>query len=120
MRPSPLPFVILVVVAMACATTKPRPPADAPVRSSEAATKPGDPPPRLKDSAPERAAATRGAATNLQLEQEDQRWGIEAARERKRREQEKAAPAAEPTPADGTSRSLITPVGPGPVAPAPK
>lgn len=48
-------------------------------------------PARVKDSAPDKIAAQRAAA-GLGLEQSDQRWGIEAARERKQ-----AAPA-EPSP----------------------
>jgi hypothetical protein len=39
---------------------------------------------RLKDSAPEKRAALRGATPGLDLEAEDARWGIEAAKERKR------------------------------------
>jgi hypothetical protein len=41
-------------------------------------------PARVKDSAPEKIAAQRAALPGLNLEQEDQRWGVEAARERKR------------------------------------
>ena len=40
-------------------------------------------PPRIKDSIPERAAALRGADGRLKLDDEDQRFGIEAARARK-------------------------------------
>ncbi len=47
---------------------------------------------RQKDSAPEKIAAQRaGAAHELQLEQDDERWGIEAARERKRQQDEAKA-----------------------------
>lgn len=42
-------------------------------------------PPRIKDTAPEKIAAQRAALSNLNLEAEDQRWGVEAARERKGR-----------------------------------
>jgi hypothetical protein len=63
------------------------------------------PPPRLKDSAPERAASQRASARNMNLEEEDQRWGIAAAQERKRQEKQKAEPAA----------TLPTPPAPGPV-----
>jgi hypothetical protein len=38
---------------------------------------------RVKDSAPEKIAAQRSATPGLQLEDEDQRWGIEAARARR-------------------------------------
>jgi hypothetical protein len=44
-------------------------------------------PSRMKDSAPEKVAAQRAAAPHsVQLEQDDERWGIEAARERKRQQ----------------------------------
>jgi hypothetical protein len=39
--------------------------------------------PRVKDSVPERAAAQRSASKNLELDADDDRWGIEAARARK-------------------------------------
>ncbi len=39
-------------------------------------------PQRVQDSAPDKVAATRAAA-GLHLEEDDQRWGIEAARARK-------------------------------------
>jgi hypothetical protein len=49
--------------------------------------RPAPPPPetpaRVKDSAPDKIAAQRAALPGLDLEQEDQRWGVEAARERK-------------------------------------
>jgi len=63
-------------------------------------------PSRVKDSAPEKIAAQRAASGNLQLDREDERWGIDAARERKRIANEKkqaqssAAPATPPGPAD--------------------
>jgi hypothetical protein len=41
---------------------------------------------RLKDSAPERAAALRAADRSLRLEEDEERWGIEQAKERERRE----------------------------------
>ena len=48
--------------------------------------------PREKDSASEKVAAQRAvAAHELPLEQEDERWGIEAARERKRQKDEAKA-----------------------------
>ena len=50
-------------------------------------------PPRAKDSAPEKIAAQRAAAPHsVQLEPDDERWGFEAARERRR--QQDAARAA--------------------------
>ncbi|HEY8927292.1 MAG TPA: hypothetical protein VIU64_23075 [Polyangia bacterium] len=39
----------------------------------------------MKDTVPERVAAQRAAQRDLNLEGEDERWGIEAARERKER-----------------------------------
>ena len=60
------------------------------------------PPERIKDSRPERVAATRaGAPASLELEQSDERWGIEAARERREVEKDNKAKAA-PTPATAT------------------
>ena len=68
-----------------CATT--------PRRSETAA-------PRMKDSAPEKVAAQRAAAPHsVQLEQDDERWGIEAARERKR-QQDEAKARQRPAPTD--------------------
>ena len=54
----------------ACATGRPR---------TETATAR-----RTPDSAPERSASLRAATPGLELESEDERWGIEAAKERKR------------------------------------
>lgn len=52
---------------------------------------------RVPDSVPERMAAQRaGAPRSLELEPNEERWGIEAARERKRQRdaaKEKQAPA---------------------------
>jgi hypothetical protein len=47
----------------------------------------------MKDSAPEKVAAQRAAAPHSiqTLEQDDERWGIEAARERKRLQDEEKA-----------------------------
>jgi hypothetical protein len=44
---------------------------------------PAETPARVKDSAPDKIAAQRAALPGLDLEPEDQRWGIEAARERR-------------------------------------
>ncbi len=57
---------------------------------------------RVPDSAPDKIAAQRAAA-GLHLEEDDERWGIAAARERRQR--------AEPK----KSTPPIPPVGPGPV-----
>lgn len=66
-----------LLLAAACAS--------APKRNESAA-------PRMQDSAPEKVASQRAAAAHeLQLEQDDQRWGIEAARERKRQQDEAKA-----------------------------
>ncbi|HVV48232.1 MAG TPA: hypothetical protein VHO06_01115 [Polyangia bacterium] len=59
--------------------------------------------PRVPDSAPDKVAAQRAAA-GLHLEEEDDRWGFEAARELKQRKEQKTA-AQQPPP----------PAGPGPV-----
>jgi hypothetical protein len=57
--------------------------------SCATAPKRAESPPRMKDSAPEKVAAQRaGGAHELQLEQDDERWGIDAARERKQQQQE--------------------------------
>jgi hypothetical protein len=70
-------FAAACLMAMSCAT--------APKRQEAAA-------PRMKDSAPEKIAAQRaGGAHELQLEQDDERWGIEAAKERKRQQDEAKA-----------------------------
>lgn len=61
----------LVLLALGCASG-PRPQAETAAR--------------VKDSAPERIAAQRAAVRGLDLEQDDQRWGFEAARERRRRQ----------------------------------
>jgi hypothetical protein len=60
-----------------------------------------EPPPRVADSAPDKVAAQRSAA-GLHLEEEDDRWGLTAARDLRQREkktpqkkaqQQAAAPA---------------------------
>ena len=66
-------FFALVLMLGGCmaSTNKPRPEIPPPVR--------------IRDSVGEKSAAQRSASGGLQLEAEDQRWGIEAAKERKRR-----------------------------------
>ena len=58
---------------------------------------------RVPDSAPDKIAAQR-AATGLHLEEDDARWGIVAARQRKERTEPKNArppvPPAAPEPVD--------------------
>jgi hypothetical protein len=71
---------------------------------------------RLKDSAPEKVAAQRAAAPGLKLEDDDQRWGIAAAKERKqRRDDERARNAATKTFIPGTAG---VEVAPAPLPPA--
>ena len=71
-------------------------------------------PARIKHTVPERAAAQRAAQKDLNLEGEDERWGIEAARERKARARTdngagSSAPAA-PSPSGPTDlRQTATP-----------
>ena len=57
-------------------------------------------PQRVPDSAPDKVAATRSAA-GLHLEEDDQRWGIEAARARKQNAE--PAPQAPPPPGNVTA-----------------
>ena len=58
-------------------------------------------PGRIKDSPAEKVAAHRAASGGLRLEQEDERWGLEAARERRldRRGTPKTPPPPSPLPA---------------------
>ena len=82
-----------LVGVLSCAT--------APKRTESAA-------PREKDSAREKVAAQRAAAPHeLQLEQDDERWGIEAARERKR--QKDAAKARQQAEPAGKGVDVTTP-----------
>ena len=62
-------LVLTGLLALSCAT--------APKRAES-------PPPRVKDSAPEKIAAQRAATPALTLQEDADRWGIEAARERRR------------------------------------
>jgi hypothetical protein len=61
--------------------------------------------PRIKDSAPEKIAAQRAAAPGLALEAEDDRWGLTAAAERKRAQDDRKARAIVP----GASRIDLVP-----------
>lgn len=61
-------------------------------------------PARIKDTVPERVAAQRAAQKNLNLEEEDERWGIDAARERKERARTDSG-AASPGPAPSSPSS---------------
>jgi hypothetical protein len=70
------------LVALSCAGSPKRPEAS---------------PPRFKDSAPEKIASQRAAGPHsVPLEQDDERWGFEAARERRRQDD---APKAQKQPA---------------------
>jgi len=60
--------------------------------------RPAEQPQRVPDSAPDKIAAQRAAA-GLHLEEEDERWGIDAARERKQRK-EPRPPAQASGPAE--------------------
>jgi hypothetical protein len=57
---------------------------------------------RIPDSAPERSASLRAATPGLELEAEDQRWGLEAAKERRRDRPKKAAPPPAPVAGAGS------------------
>jgi hypothetical protein len=72
-------------------------------------------PSRINDSPPEKIAAQRAASRDLQLEREDQRWGIDAARER-RKDKKQAAPQT-PPPAQTGPVDLQRPA-PAPQEPA--
>jgi hypothetical protein len=57
-------------------------------------------PARIKDSAPEKLAAQRAATPGLGLERDDERWGFEGAREKRRRadERKQVTPASHVMP----------------------
>jgi|SRR5580765_655847 len=75
-------LVLTGLLALSCAT--------APKRAES-------PPPRVKDSAPEKIAAQRPATPELRLQEDADRWQIEAAQEWHREaEQKKASPARAP------------------------
>jgi hypothetical protein len=76
-----------VLFAAACGRPKP-PPAN---------------PPRIQDSPPEQAAALNAAA-RLELPAEEERWGVEPAKERKRQADEKKA--------EGASKTAVIPMPP--------
>lgn len=89
--------------------------------------RPGRPPPatpaaqtegrpaRIPDSVPEKVAAQRAASgPQLQLEAEDDRWGIEAAQERKRLEEQRQTTPVRPPTGSGSIG-----VPPSPNAPTP-
>ena len=59
------------------------------------------PEPRVQDSVPDKIAAQRAASGELHLEDEDERWGIEAARAKRKSksDQQDQPPPTVPTPA---------------------
>jgi hypothetical protein len=67
---------------------------------------------RVPDSAPDKIAAQR-AAGGLHQEEEDQRWGFTAARERKQRKEPKKAQPPIPPPAIDGPVDLRQPAAPG-------
>ena len=93
-------YGVMALLALACAGT--------PKRTTTAGESPA-PPPRLKDSVPERAAAQRAATPGLQLEAQDERWGVEAAKERKRQQEESRAAAKPPPGAAGKGVQVVPP-----------
>lgn len=94
---------LALALAPSCAT-RPR----APGEGSAA------PPPRIKDSAPEKRAALRNSDRNIGAEAEEQRWGIEAAQQREAQQAEKKRQGATPTPPPAP------PTGPFDIRAAPK
>jgi hypothetical protein len=81
-------FVLAASLASACAASRPH--------TETVAAR------RLGDAAPERSAALRAATPGLGLEAEDERWGIEAAKERKRARDPRVSQPPQPLPAAGT------------------
>jgi hypothetical protein len=98
---------LLCVGALACAcaaSPKPRPETAA----------------RVSDTAPDRAAALRAASGDLRLQESEDRFAIEAARERKRRVDEEKTQAADNRPnALGPVDARQTPAVPTPTPPTP-
>jgi hypothetical protein len=67
---------------------------------------------RRRDDAPAKSAALRAAAPGLQLEAEDARWGIEAAKERRRPHDPRVSQPLAPLPAAGTATVDVRTAGP--------
>ena len=86
----PRAILTLALLVLACAGPKPAPAA-----------------PRISDSLPEQGAALRAADPRLKSEDEEQRWGIEGGRQRKR-EREQAAAYTD----DATTRKAVIPMPP--------
>jgi hypothetical protein len=108
-------FGVAVALAIASCAAAPRKSADVPAHAAGVdGGRSMAPKPRIKDSAPENAAALRAADPNhLQLGAEDERFGIDAARERRRATDEQAAEARQ----ENKASKQVIPLGPGP-APA--
>jgi hypothetical protein len=88
----PRTFIGVVLLLASCATA-PKPPASSP---------------RIADAAPEKAAAQRAAGPHgLELEQNDGRWGFDAARDRKR--QQDAAKAKQAAAEANKSLDVMAP-----------
>ena len=91
-------FVCLLVLACA-GSPRPRPEAE----------------PRVKDSVPDKLAAQRAASGELRLEDQDERWGIEAARSnpKKTKTDQQVQPSPpNPSPAGPVDLQTHTPSNP--------
>jgi hypothetical protein len=67
--------------------------------------------PRAKDTVPDKIAAQRAASGNLRLEDEENRWGFEAAREKRDRAKPSSAIIVAPLPPPGTTPDAGIPQG---------
>jgi hypothetical protein len=54
--------------------------------------------PRVKDSVPDKIAAQRAASGNLRLEEDDERWGMEAARANRKTDSDQQGQASPTVP----------------------
>jgi hypothetical protein len=82
-------FVLGLSLASACAANQPR--------TETVAAR------RRDDTTPDKSAALRAATPGLQLEAEDERWGIEAAKERRRPREPRVSKPQVPLPVAGTA-----------------
>jgi hypothetical protein len=76
-------LAVLALALAACAT---------------ASRKEGAGPPRAKDTVPDKIAAQRSASGNLRLQDEEDRWGFEAAQARRRDQKQGASTVVVPLP----------------------
>jgi len=81
-------LVLGASLASACAASRPR--------TETVAT-------RRRDETPDKSAALRAATPGLELEAEGERWGIEAAKERKPARDPRASKPLAPLPVAGTA-----------------